>query len=113
MKTIVTRIQRTTPKFINFRCSSGLSHNECTPEDIIKKDKDYILGLYGRSDTVFTHGQGAYLFTPQGKKYLDFYSGIAVTSIGHSDPEWVAAVQDQVGKLVTILFIPSFLSLNC
>ena len=89
----------------SFRYASGLTHNECTPEDIIKKDKEYILGLYGRTDMVFTHGKGAYLFTPKGEKYLDFFSGIAVTSIGHSDPEWVAAMQDQIGKLVFYAFL--------
>ena len=40
-------------------------------------------------------GEGVYLYDASGKRYLDFGSGIAVTSVGHSHPKWVKAVQDQ------------------
>ena len=51
---------------------------------------------------MFSHGDGAYLYDTSGKQYLDFTSGIAVTALGHSDPQWVAAVSDQAGKLVHV-----------
>ena len=44
-------------------------------------------------------GEGVYLYDESGKRYLDFGSGIAVTSIGHSHPKWVAAVQAQAATL--------------
>jgi acetylornithine/N-succinyldiaminopimelate aminotransferase len=44
-------------------------------------------------------GEGLYLYDASGKRYLDFGSGIAVTSVGHSHPKWVKAVQDQAAKL--------------
>jgi predicted acetylornithine/succinylornithine family transaminase len=71
-------------------------------EDIINLEADYVLQTYVRPDTVFTHGEGAYLFDSTGRRYLDFMSGIAVMSLGHSDPAWVAAVSEQAGKLVHV-----------
>ena len=38
------------------------------------------------------HGNGAYLYDSDGNDYLDFVAGIAVMALGHSDPEWVAAI---------------------
>ena len=71
-------------------------------EDIIKLEADYVLQTYVRPDVVFTHGEGAVLYDSTGKPYLDFMSGIAVTALGHSDPDWVLAVCDQAGKLVHV-----------
>jgi acetylornithine/N-succinyldiaminopimelate aminotransferase len=44
-------------------------------------------------------GQGSYLWDSQGKKYLDFTSGIAVTNLGHNHPEWIKQVQSQAAVL--------------
>lgn len=70
--------------------------------DIIQLEAEYVLQTYVRPDVVFTHGAGTMLFDSTGKEYLDFTSGIAVTALGHSDPEWVSAVCDQAGKLVHV-----------
>ena len=51
------------------------------------------------ADLVFTHGKGSELFTNSGEAYLDFLSGIAVTSFGHAHPHLVAALTDQAQKL--------------
>lgn len=71
-------------------------------QETIQAESDFIVNTYVRPEIVFTHGKGAYLFDTVGKQYLDFSSGIAVTALGHSDPEWVAAVRDQAGKLVHV-----------
>ncbi len=71
-------------------------------EQTISAEKQYILQTYMRPDVVFTHGQGMYLFDSEGKKYLDFASGIAVAALGHSDPEWVQAVCKQAGLLTHV-----------
>lgn len=58
-----------------------------------------LLNVYRRSDLVMTEGAGCYLFDKSGKKYLDFASGIAVNSLGHSHPALVKALQTQAEKL--------------
>ena len=70
--------------------------------EIIEAEANYVLQTYGRPDIVFTHGQGIYLFDTEGNRYLDFTSGIAVTALGHSDPDWVAAVSQQAAKLTHV-----------
>lgn len=50
-------------------------------------------------DLIFTHGKGSELFSEEGSVYLDFLSGIAVTSFGHSHPHLIAALNEQAGKL--------------
>ncbi len=46
------------------------------------------------------HAEGAYIFDPAGRRYLDFTSGIAVTNTGHCHPKVVAAIQAQAGRLI-------------
>ena len=58
-----------------------------------------VLPVYSRIDLAFERGEGAYLFTADGKRYLDFASGIAVTSLGHAHPHLVDALVSQGRKL--------------
>jgi acetylornithine/N-succinyldiaminopimelate aminotransferase len=58
-----------------------------------------LLPTYARSDLSFARGEGAFLYTVSGDRYLDFASGIAVTSLGHAHPYLVAALTDQAKKL--------------
>src|SRR5271165_5072700 len=60
----------------------------------------YVVQNYGRPAINLTRGKGAYVWDDQGKSYLDFTSGIAVSSLGHCHPHWVAAVQRQAGELI-------------
>ncbi|MGB0743466.1 MAG: aminotransferase class III-fold pyridoxal phosphate-dependent enzyme, partial [Opitutales bacterium] len=55
---------------------------------------------YGAPPFNAVRGEGLYLYDESGKKYLDFGSGIAVTSVGHSHPKWVGAIQEQAARLV-------------
>lgn len=71
-------------------------------EEIIQAESEYVLQTYVRPAIVFTHGDGLKLYDSEGKAYLDFSSGIAVTALGHSDAEWVTAVAEQAGKLTHI-----------
>jgi acetylornithine aminotransferase/acetylornithine/N-succinyldiaminopimelate aminotransferase len=54
---------------------------------------------YGPPAFNAVRGEGLYLHDDAGRAYLDFSSGIAVTSLGHSHPRWVAAMQAQVAEL--------------
>ncbi len=68
-----------------------------------------LLNTYNRNPVEFTYGSGASLYDTEGKEYLDFLSGIAVTSFGHNNEEIKEAVIDQVEKLwhVSNLFTSS------
>jgi len=54
---------------------------------------------YARSELAFDRGEGAYLFTADGERYLDFAAGIAVNSLGHSHPHLVETLIEQGKKL--------------
>jgi acetylornithine/N-succinyldiaminopimelate aminotransferase len=57
------------------------------------------LPTYARVDLAFERGEGAWLFTPEGERYLDFTSGVAVNALGHAHPHMVAALTEQAQKL--------------
>lgn len=69
---------------------------------IIEAEANYVLQTYVRPEVVFTHGNGAYLFDTDGNEYLDFTSGIAVTSLGHGNESWVTAVSHQATQLTHV-----------
>lgn len=52
------------------------------------------------TDILVDHAEGPYLYADDGRRYLDFTSGIGVTNTGHCHPRVVAAVQDQVAKVI-------------
>jgi acetylornithine/N-succinyldiaminopimelate aminotransferase len=54
---------------------------------------------YARADLAFERGEGVYLYAADGRKYLDFGAGIAVTGLGHCHPHLVKALAEQAGKL--------------
>ena len=53
---------------------------------------------YGRIDIAFDYGEGSYLYTAAGERYLDFATGIATNSLGHAHPHLVKKHQVQAGK---------------
>ncbi len=64
-----------------------------------EKYSKYTIANYGERDFVVENGKGCWLFDENGKKYLDFGAGIAVTSVGHANARWVKAVATQAAKL--------------
>ena len=58
-----------------------------------------VLPVYRRSNITISRGEGAYLFSPDGTRYLDFASGIAVNSLGHNHPHLVSALKEQADLL--------------
>ncbi|HPI62399.1 MAG TPA: aspartate aminotransferase family protein [Alphaproteobacteria bacterium] len=58
-----------------------------------------VLPTYKRAPLSFAKGEGAYLFGNDGKKYLDFVSGIAVTAFGHNHPHLIQALTTQAQQL--------------
>lgn len=68
-------------------------------EEIKEKDESFIAGTYSRFQTDIARGEGATLYAEDGRKYVDFGSGIAVNSFGVNDREWKEAVIAQIGKI--------------
>ncbi len=66
---------------------------------IVNKKYNSVLQTYSRSNLSFEKGEGVWLYTSEGKKYLDFASGIAVNSLGHSHPKLIKALNEQALKL--------------
>ena len=60
----------------------------------------HVLKNYARPALTLVRGRGALVWDDQGRQYLDFTSGIAVSALGHCHPHWVAAVQRQAGELI-------------
>ena len=59
----------------------------------------YLAKNYNRKKISFKYGKGSYLYSTNGKKYLDFVSGIAVNSLGHAHPKLIKTIKDQSKKL--------------
>ncbi|MCE5256155.1 MAG: aspartate aminotransferase family protein [Spirochaetaceae bacterium] len=63
---------------------------------------DKFMNTYHRTGLVFDHGQGARLYTEEGKEYIDFTAGIGVNSLGHNHPRLVKAITEQAGKVMHV-----------
>ena len=61
-----------------------------------------LLPLHKRNNIAFQYGRGPYLFGADGRRYLDFVSGIAVNSLGHCHPQLVGAIKSQVEKYLLV-----------
>ena len=70
-----------------------------TSQQIKDLTGQYIMNTYGRFPVAIDHGQGATLWDPEGKEYIDFTSGIGVTDLGYGYQPWVDAITTQAGKL--------------
>ena len=68
--------------------------------EIMAQADQYVLHTYNRFPVVFDRGQGVRLYDTDGKEYLDFGAGIAVFALGYNDPEYTAALEDQMKKVI-------------
>ena len=57
--------------------------------------------LYAKRDIAIVRGEGSYLFDSGGKRYLDAMSNYGVAALGHADPDFTAAMQEQMGRLIS------------
>jgi predicted acetylornithine/succinylornithine family transaminase len=76
--------------------------NELDLDALRKLDGEHVMQTYGRLPVAFVRGQGTRLWDSAGKEYLDFLSGLAVTSLGHAHPEVAAAIADQASTLLHV-----------
>src|SRR5947209_2573307 len=71
-------------------------------EQIADLERRYLLQTYNRYPVAFERGKGVFLYDTEGKKYLDFVSGIGVNALGHAHPRIVKAIRDQSSKLIHV-----------
>ena len=67
--------------------------------DLLALGRDHYLPVYRQRALVLERGEGARVWDSEGRDYIDFAAGIAVCSLGHGDPDLVAALVAQAGKL--------------
>ena len=61
-----------------------------------------LMPTYNRADLAFEQGEGAWLFTGDGRRFLDFGAGIATSSLGHNNAHLVAAITEQAAKVMHV-----------
>jgi len=69
---------------------------------VSRMEAKLLLPTYERQPILFVRGRGVYLWDSQGKRYLDFLSGIGVNALGHSHPAVQAAIKRQAGRLIHV-----------
>jgi len=67
-------------------------------EDLMGCDKKFIMGTYKRYPLAVKRAKGKYVWSEQGRRYLDFFSGLSVTNLGHCHPEILKAIRQQLAK---------------
>jgi acetylornithine/N-succinyldiaminopimelate aminotransferase len=70
--------------------------------EIVELSHQHLVDIYGCLPIAFARGHGAYLYDADGNRYLDFFCGLAVTSLGHGHPRVVRAIKDQADKLTHV-----------
>src|SRR5271169_426189 len=70
--------------------------------EIVDLAHQNLINTYGCVPLAFVRGTGAYLYDADGNRYLDFFCGLAVTSLGHGHPRVVRAIKEQAEKLTHV-----------
>ena len=70
------------------------------PNDILIKEQKYLLQTYKRIPINISHGKGVYLYTEDGDKYLDFFSGLAVNALGYANEKVIQSIEKQIKKYI-------------
>jgi len=73
-----------------------------TNAEIIARNEAVEIGLYARQPVAFVRGRGAELWDADGKRYLDFFAGVAVNNLGHCHPAVVNAIRTQAERLLHV-----------
>ena len=71
-----------------------------TMKSMIEQAEQDLLHTYNRYQIVLDHGEDVYLYDVEGKKYLDFMSGIGVFALGYSNESYNNALKEQIGKIL-------------
>ena len=69
-------------------------------EEIVAREQKYLLNTYARYPVAMVRGKGVYLWDVDGKRYLDFLSGLGVNALGHAHPRIVKTIREQAAKVI-------------
>src|SRR6201998_2793486 len=69
-------------------------------EEIILREKQFLLQTYNRYPLVIERGKGVFLYDLDGKRYLDFVAGLGVNALGHAHPRIVKVIRDQAARVI-------------
>ncbi len=76
------------------------SPGQLISQEIMEREKKYVLQNYGRYPLALDRGKGCFVFDFEGKKYLDLLSGIGVNALGHAHPRIVKVMREQAAKMI-------------
>jgi acetylornithine/N-succinyldiaminopimelate aminotransferase len=93
---------RTFPVKLNLPMNTLTNALPPTVEPIAELEKKYLLHTYNRYPVVLTRGKGVFLYDIEGKRYLDFVSGLGVNALGHAHPRIVKTIREQAARLVHV-----------
>jgi predicted acetylornithine/succinylornithine family transaminase len=71
-----------------------------TTEEVIQREKQFLLQTYSRYPLVIERGKGVFVFDLDGKKYLDFVAGLGVNALGHAHPRIVKVIREQASRAI-------------
>jgi len=71
-----------------------------TYEEIVAREQRYLLNTYARYPVAMARGKGVYLWDVDGKRYLDFLSGLGVNALGHAHPRIVKVIREQAARVI-------------
>jgi acetylornithine/N-succinyldiaminopimelate aminotransferase len=87
---------------VDERTSAAMAQGSAGPDKSLpamQVGSSAVMATYARQDVVFERGEGSWLISTDGERYLDFGSGVAVNALGHAHPHLVAALTDQAQRL--------------
>src|SRR5579871_1977208 len=73
---------------------------DSSAQAIMDLERDYLLQNYARYPLVVARGKGCHVYDIEGRRYLDFITGIGVNALGHAHPRIVKVIRDQAALLV-------------
>jgi predicted acetylornithine/succinylornithine family transaminase len=71
-----------------------------TYQEIVEREQKYLLNTYARYPLAIARGKGVYVYDVEGKRYLDFLTGLGVNALGHAHPRIVKVIRDQAAKII-------------
>jgi acetylornithine/N-succinyldiaminopimelate aminotransferase len=73
-----------------------------TYEEIVALEQKYLLNTYARYPLAIARGKGVYVYDVDGRRHLDFLSGLGVNALGHAHPRIVKAIREQAAKVIHV-----------
>ena len=73
-----------------------------TYQEIVEREQKYLLNTYARYPLAIARGKGVYVYDVEGKRYLDFLTGLGVNALGHAHPRIVKVIRDQAAKIIHV-----------